>query len=44
MPRGQGNELVGSLEQEWIGADQKHPGAVLEDRREGRVEVVVARR
>jgi hypothetical protein len=31
------------LEQEWIRADQKHPGAVLDDRGEGRFEVAIAR-
>jgi hypothetical protein len=43
MPSSQGNQPVGTLEQEWIRADQKRPGAALDDRGEGSFEIAVAR-
>ena len=43
MLRCQGNKLFGTLEQEWIRADQKQPCVLLDDRYEGRFEITIAR-
>jgi hypothetical protein len=40
MLRGQGNELFGGTGMD--PTDQKHPGAVLDDRCEGRFEITIA--